>query len=322
MTERTDIAFVLVDWGTSHLRLWAVDDGGAVLAEAKSGEGMGATAPSAFEGILDHHLTELDVGTDVPVMMCGMVGSRQGWQEARYLSLPADLQSVADQAVRVSGIERDVRILPGIAERSRANPDVMRSEETQLVGLLAHGMTGFDLICMPGTHTKWVRIDATGRAVTGFATSLSGDLFAAVCAHTVLRHSVSGASEMDWPAFDAATAVARDRPATALMDLFAVRAKMLLEGFEADAARSAISGIVIGHDIAGALERFDPPQKVMLIGGGAQGPLYRRALQAAGIAVEEADGEELARAGLFAAALHIWPHRGADNEPKLAASHR
>ena len=320
MTDKPVIAYVLVDWGTSHLRIWAVDGDGAVHAEAKSAQGMGATASSAFEGILDQHLADLGIGADVPVIMCGMVGSRQGWQEAPYLEVPAALDAVVDNAVRVSGIKRDARILPGIADRRVETTDVMRSEETQLLGLAACGRNGSDLVCMPGTHSKWVSLSNDGRTVTRFSTSLSGDLFAALSQHSVLRHSVSGAGDMELEAFDQASQRALSHPAQALMDMFAVRARMLVTGLGAGAARSTLSGIVIGHDIAGAIDRFGKPQRIMLVGGGMQGQLYARVLQSAGIGVADVDGEELSRLGLFTAARHIWPHRINSSEPTYAAA--
>jgi 2-dehydro-3-deoxygalactonokinase len=304
------IAAVLVDWGTSRLRLWAIGTDGATIDAIRSAEGMGATEPRAFEGILEHHLAELGARADVPVIMCGMVGSRQGWQEAPYVAVPARLDTIIARAVRVSDTPRDVRILPGIADRSADAPDVMRSEETQLLGLsrLA-GPTADGLVCMPGTHAKWVRLDDGARTVAAFATALTGDLFAALSTASVLRHSIADGAGTDGDAFDAAVAASLAEPATTLMRLFAIRSRGLLAGQDAAHALGTLSGTIIGHDIAGALARFGTPSRLTLVGGGTLGTLYERALRVAGIAATTIDGEELACEGLLAAARQIWPDR-------------
>lgn len=320
MTPRGAIAAVLVDWGTSRLRLWALDRDGGVIRAARSAEGMGATAPRAFEGILEHHLIELGAGADVPVMMCGMVGSRQGWQEAPYVSVPARLETIVARAVRVRGTRRDVRILPGIADRSPRTPDVMRGEETQLLGLgrLA-GASAEGLVCMPGTHAKWVRLTDGAATVAAFATALTGDLFAALSTGSVLRHSLGADAEADTAAFEAAVRASIDEPSTALMRLFAVRARGLLAGADARHALGTLSGTLIGLDIAGALTRFGPAGRLALVGGGTLGALYLRALRLAGFDATAMDGEELACEGLQVAARHVWPDRLCADRPAAVA---
>jgi len=303
-----DIAVVLVDWGTSRLRLWTVDHAGTVIGQARSGEGMGATEPRAFEGILEHHLVELGAGPTVPVMMCGMVGSRQGWQEAPYVEVPARLETIIERARSVVGTPRQVRILPGIADRSVETPDVMRSEETQLLGLSRIAGNGAEgLVCMPGTHAKWVLMNEGGAKVSGFATALTGDLFAALSRASVLRHSLAADAGLDGAAFDAAVRASIAEPAQTLMRLFAIRSRALLHGADAAQAGATLSGTIIGHDIAGALDRFGQPDRLTLVGGGTLGSLYARALDLVGIATDVYDGENLARAGLFAAAIQTWP---------------
>lgn len=316
------IATVLVDWGTSHLRLWAVDAHGEVLGQTRSAQGMGATEPRAFEGILEHHLAELGAEADVPVMMCGMVGSRQGWQEASYVEVPAQLEMIIARAVKVAHTPRDVRILPGIADRSVETPDVMRSEETQLLGLARIApQAARGLVCMPGTHAKWVQLEGQPVSVSAFATALTGDLYAALSNASVLRHSLDAESDLDPTAFDEAVSATLRDPALMLARLFAIRARALLHGASASKARGTLSGIVIGQDLAGAMARFGRPQRLTLVGGGSLGRLYARALDLAGIATEVFDGDVLARSGLFAAARQIWPHRVSEPiQPAVAHS--
>ena len=131
--------FAAVDWGTSSFRIWLVSNENVVLAERRSHEGMIHAANTGFEQVLDAHLAALGAASDLPVVICGMAGSRQGWQEARYLTVPAALSDIVDRAVQVDGPQRDIRILPGLAQRNEARPDVMRGEETQLLGGLSGG---------------------------------------------------------------------------------------------------------------------------------------------------------------------------------------
>src|SRR5215475_6131302 len=140
-------AYVAVDWGTSSFRLWLVDRAGRVLAERRSHEGMMAAGKLGFASVLQSHLDAVGAAGDLPVVICGMAGARQGWVEAGYIDTPARLASILQGAVRVGGQSRDIRILPGIAQRNPKAPDVMRGEETQLLGAL--GADGEALVCMP-----------------------------------------------------------------------------------------------------------------------------------------------------------------------------
>ena len=128
-------AIAAVDWGTSHLRIWLLDAKGAVLAEKRSDEGLMALHRIEFPEVLDRHLRSMGVSDSLPAIVCGMAGSRQGWIEAPYLTAPAALTDVLDRAVIATGSVREVRIVPGIAQRLPEAPDVIRGEETQLAGL-------------------------------------------------------------------------------------------------------------------------------------------------------------------------------------------
>ncbi|MGY4482551.1 2-keto-3-deoxy-galactonokinase [Bradyrhizobium sp. LM3.2] len=150
----TEPAYVAVDWGTSSFRLWLIDRAGKVLTERRSDEGMLAAAKAGFPAVLQSHLAAVEAPDHLPVLVCGMAGARTGWVEAGYVDTPAPLSAVLKQAARVPGETRDIRILPGIAQRDTKAPDVMRGEETQLLGALGLDTAGEALVCMPGTHSK------------------------------------------------------------------------------------------------------------------------------------------------------------------------
>src|SRR5262249_4476946 len=167
-----------------------------------------------FAAVLQSHLDAVGAGSELPVLVCGMAGARQGWVEAGYVDTPAPLAAILARAAPVPGQSRDIRILPGIAQRDGSAPDVMRGEETQLLGALGLDAAGEALVCMPGTHSKWVGVK--GGAVTRFATFMTGELFSVVSRETILSHAVAGADEAeDREAFSSAIAAAFKSPASA-----------------------------------------------------------------------------------------------------------
>src|ERR1044071_1708813 len=140
-------AYVAVDWGTSSFRLWLVDRAGNVLGERRSSEGMMAASKLGFAALLQSHLEAVGAAPGLPVVVCGMAGARQGWVEAGYVDTPARLTSILQHAVPVPGQGRDIRILTGIAQRDPRAPDVMRGEETQLLGALGVDAAGEAVVC-------------------------------------------------------------------------------------------------------------------------------------------------------------------------------
>ena len=302
----TKPAYVAVDWGTSSFRLWLTGSDGAVLAERRSAEGMTTAAAIGFADVLARHLEAVSAPAGLPVIVCGMAGARQGWVEAGYVDVPATLGAIPTAAVRVPDTAADIRILPGLAQRDPARPDVMRGEETQLLGALAAFPNGHRLVCMPGTHSKWVHI--AGDAVTRFSTFMTGELFEAVASHTILRHSITEADAVDGgsDAFQqAVTDVVRD-PALASNLLFGARSGALLHGLAPADAKAHISGTLIGLEIAGALDGAEPGTPVTLVASGSLGTLYESALETAGVEPVVVDADAAVRAGLAVAAHTLW----------------
>ena len=292
-----------VDWGTSSFRLWLLGHDGAVLAETRSGEGMMAAREAGFSAVLERHLEELSAPAGLPVIVCGMAGAKQGWREAAYLDTPAALADVIGRAVRVEDAVRDVRILPGVAQRDPDWPDVMRGEETQLIGAIGQGVSS-GLVCMPGTHSKWARLDGT--RIEHFSTAMTGEMFALLKSQSVLRHSLNG--PLDGPGQDEGfVAGARDgldNPAGLLGQLFTVRAASLLSGQAPDWCAGYLSGLLIGTEIAANRNEIstDP---VPLIGSDKLCALYMRVLHMAGASGRLVDSTEVVLAGLTAARASI-----------------
>ncbi|WP_104492948.1 2-dehydro-3-deoxygalactonokinase [Paracoccus denitrificans] len=293
-----------VDWGTSSFRIWLVDARGQVLAERRSAEGMTVARETGFRKILDGHLAAMQAPQDLGVVICGMAGARQGWVEAGYLDCPAPLDALAARAIRVGHETRDIRILPGVAQRDADHPDVIRGEEIQLLGL-AHG-EGALTVVMPGTHSKWVRLEGT--TLAGFATHMTGEIFQALTSATLLKHAVEGATgRRDHAAFRAGVRETFAAPAGWSSRLFEVRGRQLLFGADADAARDRISGILIGAEIAAGLAQGAGGSPLRILASGRLADLYIEAFELLGIAFAVEDADRATLAGLTFAAGRIWP---------------
>ncbi len=182
----------------------------------------------------------------------------------------------------------------------------MRGEETQLLGALSSAGGGRKLVCMPGTHSKWVTVD--GSDVTGFATFMTGELFEVISKQTILSHAVAEAEAFtgEHQVFRAAVRDIYANPQLATNRLFTLRSGQLLHGLTATDAKAKLSGIMIGLEIAGAHSSVRRDTPVVLIGSGALGALYEGAFAALEIQYTVIDADEAVRRGLLAAANAIW----------------
>jgi len=301
----SEAGYVAVDWGTSSFRLWLVDRAGNILGERRSHEGMMAAGKPGFATVLQSHLEAVSAAPELPVIVCGMAGARGGWVEAGYVDTPARLASILKQAVTVPGQDRDIRILPGIAQRDRKAPDVMRGEEAQLLGALGMDATDRAVVCMPGTHSKWVR--ANGSTVERFATFMTGELFDVVSRETILSHAVAGADEAeDIDAFKSAVMAAFETPSFAANLLFQVRSGQLLYGGKPSSAREKISGTLIGLELAAGLAGEAPGEGIILVASGRLQRLYQLAFDTVSVPVRSIGAEDAVRRGLSMAAQSIW----------------
>jgi 2-dehydro-3-deoxygalactonokinase len=300
-------SFVAADWGTSSLRVWAMRPGGEVVAERRSQEGMQSVAPGGFPAVLAAHVAAFreagSIAEAAPVVLCGMVGARQGWREAPYRDVPASPAEIVAEAIEV---DRDVRILPGLARRDGARPDVMRGEETQLLGLLLDDPAFEGVVAMPGTHSKWVTI-AKGRVVD-FATVMTGELFALLSGQSIIRHSIGEAKpsgDPDSTVFLAGLADGFDAPARVIERLFSLRPRGLLLGAGGGEIADRLSGMLIGAEVA--VQLSERPAPVRLVASGTAARLYGRAIAEFGGTAVTVDADEAVRRGLAFAATQLWP---------------
>ncbi|MBB4050588.1 2-dehydro-3-deoxygalactonokinase [Devosia subaequoris] len=301
-----EIAWVGVDWGTSNLRAWGIGESGAVVASAESDQGMSKLSRDQFPEALGAALAQMPLPQGpLDVVICGMAGARQGWLEAPYLEAPTELGALGQGAVRPDMPDERFRvsILPGVCQR-QGGENVMRGEETQLLGLASLHTEYTGLVCMPGTHSKWARLEGT--RIEHFSTAMTGEMFALLKTQSVLRHSLNG--PLDGPeqdeGFVAGARDGLDDPAALLGQLFTVRAASLLSDKAPDWCAGYLSGLLIGTEIAANRNEIgtDP---VPLIGSDKLCALYMRVLHMAGASGRLVDSTEVVLAGLKAARASI-----------------
>lgn len=294
MTILKELYWIAIDWGSSNLRVWALNNNNAILDSISSNDGMLGLASNEFEPLLFEKISKWGVGdANIPILCCGMVGAKQGWVEAPYASIPYNLMQEADNVkVSCSDDRLNVRILGGLRQDNPA--DVMRGEETQIRGFLSI-FSNFDgIICLPGTHTKWVHVSAG--EVISFRTFMSGELFDLLSKYSVLKNSVKSDGWND-KEFKSAVFESISNPQKIFSDFFKLRADHLLKQVEQSELRSKLSGYIIGAELAGA-KPYWLGQNVVILGNNNLSKIYKTALEGQGIFAQEIDATECTLNGL------------------------
>lgn len=280
---------IALDWGTTTLRAYRLDAAGHVLAQREQPLGILSVPAGGFPAALEAIAGDW-LDSEHSVLASGMVGSRQGWVEVPYAPCPAGLAQVAAGIVTVPfRAQVRVRIVPGL--RSSAGPgDVMRGEETQLLGVL-DALPAQALVCLPGTHSKWAQV-VDGR-ILAFDTHMTGEVFALLRQHSLLGRMMDDAVPQREP-FLQGVHRARERGGL-LHHLFGVRARGLLGELAPAHAAAYLSGILIGHELAGRPALTGP---VYLLGSDALCTLYHWALEEEGLDARRLPADAVAR-GLY-----------------------
>ncbi|ESQ86988.1 2-dehydro-3-deoxygalactonokinase [Asticcacaulis sp. AC460] len=291
-------ALLAADWGTTNFRLFLFSADGEVIARHTANIGLKNLGVLSFEQALTSVMKEDFARPDLPILLSGMVGSRQGWQEAPYVACPAGLDDVVAGLVDAPADKLRVKIVPGLSGDAD-HPgliNVMRGEETQIFGVAAK--TGEGVFVLPGTHCKWASAEA-GR-ITGFSSYMTGEMF-----QVLKRHSILGDLMEDDVDDDDAFKLGVDR---ALNDksflslVFSVRTEGLFGHIKPESLSSYLSGLLIGSEIRAESLRHGV-RPVTLIGDGSLIGLYERALKHTGFTdVTRVHGDEAAAAGLWAIA--------------------
>jgi 2-dehydro-3-deoxygalactonokinase len=298
-------AAIAGDWGTSNLRLFLCSEDGALLA-SKAGPGA-AAVDQPYPQLLAALLSDWQrAHAELPIVLCGMVGSSIGWTQVPYVPCPASSGQIAARCVAIEGSR--VRIVPGLSCTNRLDaPDLMRGEETQILGALQLEpalRTGRRLLCLPGTHTKWVAI--SDGVVSDFLTAPTGELYALLVSHSVLvsdaRNGHGPATGADDAGFARGLEQVRLVPAADILQrLFQCRSRRLIGELASADVPAFLSGLLIGSDVHGALRLMadGTAGSVHIVGTERLARRYAQALRAFGAAPESIEGEAAARAGLM-----------------------
>ena len=296
-------AEVLVcDWGNTNLRAWTLDEKGSVVATQAFALGVSQLGPGEAEARFQAEIRPALNAQTLPALLCGAVGSTVGWSTAPYVDCPANLDDLAG-ALHTPSDAGWVRIVPGVRWPGfNGHGDVMRGEETQLFGWLdadparTHGQR---VVCHPGTHGKWMRTEDA--QLTGFVSTMTGELYALLRQHSILSASVAAEDTFDEAAFDEGVAAAGNGDALAAR-LFTVRARVVGYGRPTASTASYLSGLMIGAEVAATpdLMGVDPGETINLLGDPQLCALYAHALARRGRKTETHDGDQAAIAGLFA----------------------
>ncbi len=271
----TQARLIALDWGSTRLRAFLMGPGGSVLQTRQSDDGASTLhGTEAFARALATLVGDWrEQQPQLQLLACGMVGSQHGWREAPYVRCPADAAALASQAL---AIDDGLSIIPGLVDDA-AQPDVMRGEETQIVGALAlrPDLAKDACLVLPGTHSKWTRVK-DGR-VTGFATHMTGELFALLRQHSVLARLMpaDGGSPASPEAFARGVDAAREDGGLG-HQLFAVRTLGLFKQLAPEQLPDYLSGLLIGHEIAHELP--DRNARLALVGDPALCGRYGQAL--------------------------------------------
>ncbi len=290
----SDAALIVLDWGTSNARAALLAADGSVLEERSGESGVGELGAIGFALRFD----ELTAGWPaLPAIACGMIGSRQGWKEASYLECPLVIDDIAGELTKLEHEGHRIAIVPGLKLDDGWRYDVMRGEETQLAGFLADRPDFSGTVIMPGTHSKCVSVSA-GK-VTTFQTYMTGDLFAAISEHTILRHSVSAEEDSDDGFSRVAKAVVdEDRPLEGR--LFGLRARALLAQSDPVLLRQELSALLINAELwAAAQDGYALDDNTVLIGSPELTARYAAVLKAKNCIAEQLDGTTLVWPALF-----------------------
>lgn len=273
-----------VDWGTSSFRAWLIDRAGAVLERITAPKGILEVPPGGFEAELERQCGAwLAAHPRLPVILSGMVTSRQGWRELPYLPCPVSPERLAGALAELRLEDgRPVRLVPGLSTR-RADglPDVLRGEETQILGALA-AAPGARLLLLPGTHSKWVSVEAG--VVRGFATFMTGELFAVLKGHSILGRLAEG-DGLNEAAFARGAAVGLEEGhgrIGSLGRLFSARSLVLAGELAGSGVASYLSGLLIGCELREAAGLGPSEAPVLLVGEPGLVARYARALELAG----------------------------------------
>lgn len=269
---------IVVDWGTTNLRVFLCRTDGRILHHVQSPQGIKSVPKDGFPAVLSQLINKMGELDNPPIFVCGMAGAKGGWLEAPYCQTPLSLEGIVAKLTPLpDGLNG--YLLPGAKTQSAdGTSDVMRGEEIQIFGgMLSLGLQNA-VFCLPGTHSKWVRV--RDGLIVDFATFMTGDVFQAL-AHTILSCDTEAAP--DPQAFGLGLNASSQVDCGLLHQLFSARTRVLDTALRPEQVSEYVSGLLIGHELASAVAFRDPGETVVLIGAETLCRRYQEALSHLGV---------------------------------------
>lgn len=281
--------YIAIDWGSTNLRAWCYQDGVCVDSRQTTA-GVTRLNGRSPEAVFDE-VTRGWREKNTPVLMAGMVGSNAGWKIAPYLPCPAQFSDLGQQ---LTPVLENVWIISGLSVQSEDNCNVMRGEETQLLG--AKTLSPAPVYIMPGTHCKWVHADE--RVVREFRTVMTGELH-----HVLLNHSLLGVGLPEQIASQSAYISGLERgvnDSSLLPRLFEVRAAHVLGELARNEVSDFLSGLLIGNEVAAMTRHYalSTQQPVTIVASPSLSQRYVTALSLLGYQAKVLDGDDAFLAGI------------------------
>ena len=284
--------WIAVDWGTSSFRAYLVQNN-QVIDNIISKDGMKFIKQIDFETIFIKLIEKwLIKGQLIQVLASGMLGARQGWFEAPYEIAPCNLKNIKFISPIVNDQRFTLKIFSGISQINE--PDVMRGEETQVAGFFYDNPSFKGSICLPGTHSKWIKVDNS--YIEKFKTFMTGELFEVISKYTVLKHSILS-EDIDKNEFVKSVDIILKNPENIGSALFQLRADDLINSQGNIIYQSRLSGYLLGLELLGSAE-FWENKNIVLIGNKVLVELYSFVLKNKVTSIKECISDEMVLNGL------------------------
>ena len=284
--------WIAVDWGTSFFRAYLIENE-LVSDKIETSDGMKFIQQDDFEkkfiSLIEKWLIK---GQVVEVLASGMLGARQGWMEAPYEKTPCNLNNINYVSPLVNDDRFSLKIFSGVSQINP--PDVMRGEETQVAGFFNQNLNFNGSVCLPGTHSKWIKVK--NGLIEHFKTYMSGELFEVIKNNTVLTHSLMS-EKIDKKEFLNSANKIFQNPEYLTSALFQIRADDLINPRGPEIYNSRLSGYLLGIELLGVKEHWEK-RDIALIGGEKVMELYESLLEDKVLTIKKFSAEDMVLEGL------------------------
>ncbi len=293
----TQIAeWIAVDWRASGLRAWVFGQDDQLITTVTSDKGTASLEITELERVLLDLIAPFLGDTKTPVICCGAVGAQQVWQEAAYAKVPCEPMS-GKTVLKITATDPrlDIFILAGVSQDNPA--DYMSGEETQIAGYLAENPKFDGVLCLPDNHTKWVHISAG--EIISFRTFMTGEIFSLLSEQSGLRHAVQDQG-WDEAEFENTVSDGMSSPQMLSARLFGIKAEGMMKYLPSVTAKSRLSGMLIGIELAGA-RPYWLGQNIAIIGEPNLSALYASALRVQDVPAQLVNSNQMTLRGLKSA---------------------